>query len=427
MDLFSRSVAAAAIVDGQHFSIPGCGTLEGHYIPARIDHVRKIVEPPQLEVLWTSAVRENTPTLAQLLESTGATSREARNTEDAWMQALAEGKAIHIGDLGYLEMDSQSQLVGFFADEEALRRVYWGGGAVAFEPLEKRAQVVSPTVVLPPVTEEVLDLAKPGSPFEQSRPLAANPIGVTAPQTPIFEEEQEAEVPARTGRNWMYIIASAAVVLAAWIAIARPFGKTGDDLDSIQKIQVSQDRLNKSPRDIEESATLEEQIADYSEDEGFAEAQSSEPLTYTSTDDEAFPESSPSVPSVNKGASGSGTGTTPQISSSPASSPAVAGTPKKALAKPGFDPADLAGDDPDGGMSENREVEVVIILGSFGQAENAGRLTEKLAAAGLIPFVDQPNQMTRVGVTFTARNAEEIESMLRRMRSEFNPNAWVLE
>lgn len=69
----------------------------------------------------------------------------------------------------------------------------------------------------------------------------------------------------------------------------------------------------------------------------------------------------------------------------------------------------------------------MIILGSFGSNQNAARLTERLAEKGLLPYVDQPGNLTRVGVSFTASSQAEVDAMLTRMRREFNSNAWVLE
>ena len=135
MDQFPSALAAAALVDGQHFTIPGYGTLEGVYVSAQINHVEREVAPPRLEVTWETTPVPGAQTFAELLVNTGATNAEAIDAQDAWLDALERGERITVGDLGTLELDGVTNLARWTPNREALDRAYWSSGSVPVEPL----------------------------------------------------------------------------------------------------------------------------------------------------------------------------------------------------------------------------------------------------------------------------------------------------
>ncbi len=357
MDEFSQRLAASALVDGQHFTLPGHGTLEGVYVAARIDHAAKLVEPPHLEIRWTTIVDERVQSFAEMLQRSGATTAEAETMQRSWLNALDAGETIHIGDLGQLFFDPTTALVGFLPNGSALQKAYWGGGAVELEPLAKRA---APVVPAAPALEPV-----PSPPPARTR--------------------------SKVQRLVPYLAAAAVILVGILIYSLADRQVEEQNQNRGQVIPVNQDRLNRSPREaiLPAHAAPHEEIGPV-EERSIVPGQPSDVNTY-----------SDELPA-----------------------PGALTFEDESAA---FDPAALAGEGGNDDSYQTVEIEAVVVLGSFGNPQNASKLTQKIVEAGLIPYVDQPGQLTRVGVTFSARNEEDIARMLQRMRSDFNPKAWLLE
>lgn len=363
MDEFSRSLAAAALIDGRRFSLPGHGTLAGEYLSARINHVERHVEPPSLEVTWSPTVSAEVPTFAELLSATGATTAEAEGSQRAWLEALALGSAIEIGDLGTLQHDAAAGRVVFTAKPTALERAYWANGPVDLEPLEARAEAVAaPTTPVVPIA-----LAQASAPPA----AAAVPTSGQVAQPAIAR-------PTRARRAWLVPAAIAATLAFAALVIFSVAGSDDPD-DALadaergQVVAVRQDRLNRSPR---------EDAVEEAPDDDFVDGD------YASEGDAPYAE------------------------------------------EPGdlaFDPAGLAGEPDADEDYAFAPIEAVIVLGSFGNADNAARLTEQVAGDGLLPYVDQNGELTRVGVAFEAETEDDIAAMMQRLRAEYNPSAWLLD
>ena len=376
MDAFSSALAAAALVDGQHFTLPGYGTLEGVYVSARIDHVAREVAPPQLEITWTTPPVTGAQSFAELLVNTGATTAEAVGTQEAWLDALERGDRVEVGDLGYLLLDERTNVPRWNPDAEGLRAAYWSGGAVAVEPL--------PT-----------DRARVAVEHAPTRAASAG--------APVVVHKK----PASRGRLLRYAAMFAGVLVAVYL-LRSAFGGGVDADEEARAVTISNDRLNRSPLDAT-TAEAEVLTADFEEptydpalgpDDGDA-------LAFRAPDDQ----------------------------------PAVPGG--RVANDAGFDPADLAGgaptvadlpgaDLPSAGAQAQKQApaggrEYVVILGSFGRARNAGKLTERLAAAGLVPYVDQPGGLTRVGVAFEAPTPAAAQARLGELRTAYAPDAWLLD
>ncbi len=426
MDAFSSSLAAAALVDGQHFSLPGFGTIEGIYVPAWINHVNREVDPPRLEVRWTRPAHPDAQTFADLLVGTGATYAEASATQDAWLATLEAGEAVSIGDLGLLRFDEASGLVEWLPYEAALAAAYWRGGAVAVEPLPKRNASVS--------AEEPVEGAFPGA--EAKVVALAEADGTDESGDAAYEDQGVA-----SGRSQPFPLAKLlryaamfGLVVVGLALLRSAFAEQIDAPDDGQAVAVSQDRLNRSPLDA-----------------------SSAPVGVVAEDFVA--------PEYNAAYGPSGAGGAPSMQNQALQAPkSVAAEPadaKPATARANtppsnvnrlprnaqrIDPADLASVPEPAKAAKATKVgkpvkpakpaksakarqvggDVVIILGSFESNDNAARLTERLAAKGLLPYVDQPGKLTRVGVSVSDVSPAEASAMLARLKREFNPNAWIL-
>lgn len=428
MDAFSSSLAAAALVDGQHFSLADYGTLEGIYIPAWINHVNREVDPPRLDVRWTQPPYPQAQSFAELLVSTGATQAEADHTQAAWINAIESGDALEIGDLGTLRLDRETGLVNWVPFEDGLASAYWSGGAVAVEPLPKRA-------ASPPIGEQSVD-SSVRSPLvsteeDEQRPFARE---LTLTDTPA---------PGRTGFPIVKLLRYAAIFALVVVGLAllrSAFSEQITAPNERQAVTVSQDRLNRSPLDApapKAGVVAEDfEAPSYNPAYGPSGAVANVPPTQ--------PE--PVMRSIETTTAGSASNAAPnykaaapatKLATTPVSPPAV--KPAKRLPRDQqVDPADLANQSAAPAKAprpvrpvkaaplRGGERDVVIILGSFGSNENAARLTERLAEKGLLPYVDQPGKLTRVGVSFNASTQREIDGMLARMRREFNAGAWVL-
>ena len=363
MDQFSSSLAAASLVDGQHFTLPGYGTLEGTYVSARINHVEREVSPPRLEVTWTSPPVPGAQSFAELLINTGATTAEAIDAQDAWLDALERGDRVVVGDLGHLVLDGNNNLVQWCSNEEALANAYWTGGAVAVSPLRDAT----------PAAGVESDGGGGGASAKTATAAAAPPTVV------------HARKPAGGHRKLLRYAALFAGVLIGLILLRNvTSGGAADEGDAVA-VTISNDRLNRSP--LDGAAATDGVLDDVYEEPDYN-------------------------PDLGPGGSGEG-----------------------------FDPANLAGERPsrsadarihpreDHGADsyDTGGGEHVVILGSFGRAKNAERFKERLLQGGHLPYVDQYNGLTRVGVTVATERRGELTEALARLRSEYNENAWVLE
>lgn len=408
MDAFSSSLAAAALVDGQQFSLPGLGSLEGIYIPAWINHVNREVDPPRLDVRWTSAPEAATQTFAELLISTGATRAEAEATQDKWLRALLSGDPVALGDLGTLQLDRLGGQVAWTASERGLATAYWSGGAVAVEPLDKRDLGQGSTTEL----YEGADAST----------AAAVAAGIMDDPTDAIVVQLDTAAKVASGKSAFPILkllryaAMFGLVVLTLALLRSAFADQLDEEETGQAVTVSQDRVNRSPLD-EANAGPSISAVDEFEEPRY---------------NEAFgPTGSNTVePGVSLGSEP--IARTPPAATTPPSgglAPAAALPKRLPATAQRVDPADLASAAPSPRSPQSSafgEREVIVILGSFGSNANAARLTEQIASKGLLPYLDQPANLTRVGVSFTATNQREIDDFLARMRREFNRGAWVL-
>ena len=362
MDNFSRSLAAAALIDGQHFSLPGCGTIEGIYVSAKINHVTKSVEPPSLEIRWTNVVDEQAQTFEDLLIHTGATTTEAQDIQNQWLATLESGSGIQLGDLGELKFDVDTQRIGFFPNEVGLNKAFWNSGALSLEPLDRREADMTASAA-------EVETTQVSTAHLQNTSTSTSEKGVLKMLLP-------------------YMAAAVVVVSGVLLFHSLTRVEAPDAGDKGQVVAVNHDRLNKSPREDEGAST------DFSEDQGLMD----EPEGEISTKIEKF---------------------------DPENLGAVASDATEDFGA--FDPAGLAGGDVDETGFELVPIELVIIVGSFGNSANAEAMAKKVTAAGFQSYIDQTSNMTRVGVSFSASNEQQVADMVQQMRVKFNPNAWLLE
>ena len=406
MDDFSRALAAAAIIDGQHFTLPGCGTLAGTYVPARVDHLARTVQPPSLEVSWTKDPSAAAQTFADLLAVSGATNAEAGATEAAWVEILHAGDPIEVGDLGTLRLDRKSGAIEFESNEAGLRGAYWSGGPVAVEPLARRPK--APTTV-------GFDPGQLAATSPRRRRARGNSPRVAALAT------------------------AAAAVLIALFAYAALSGEGAEvrprvaSADGKRVVPVSGERLNRSPRETapDESAKASPEAPPrQGAATGASAARPKERTPAASALGEAAgaptPEASAPPPTRT---TASPTVAAPEAPGRPgAAEPGSDPANRRTIAEPPappkpLDPASLAGEprdyDPDA-------VQAVVILGSFGSADNAARLTERVAEDGYVPYVGQRGRLTQVGVTVSASSDSEVAVILEQLREHYSAEAYVI-
>ncbi len=75
--------------------------------------------------------------------------------------------------------------------------------------------------------------------------------------------------------------------------------------------------------------------------------------------------------------------------------------------------------------SETSEQVYIMIIGSFGDAANAKKLSQKLIKDGYTPYTDVNKGLNRVGVRMLCP-AKDLEKALEKVRKSYNPKAWVL-
>ncbi len=384
MDAFSRSLAAAALVDGQHFTLPGFGTIEGVYVSARIDHSARRVEAPRLEVRWSDEVDPSAQTFAEFLVSTGATKAEANEIEGNWLDALTTGDFIVIGDLGSLVPDRLSSKCSFKANEEALKVAYSASQTVALEPISRRA-------------------------------LPDRPVAPVVEIDTINSDTASAKTKRSLVSRLVPYVSAAAIVLLGIMAINFFTKRPTLDESRGKAVTVNQDRLNRSPREEVTTADLSTERIEEADANDLIAGESAGYDNSISSDEDNTEEFDDAL-----------SGAIDDMPIAFDSEPEV-NTQDGQEQVPAFDPAALAGGIDDDHLFTLSEIDVVIVLGSFTNAANAARLTEKVAAAGFIPYVDQPGEYTRVGVTFAVTTEAEVEELKHQMRKQFDPNAWVLE
>jgi len=336
-----------------------------------------------LEVRWESEEDSRAQTFAALLVSTGATTFEAEEIERNWLIALKSGESIEIGDLGVLVPLSSGDTCMFEPNTAALASTFSSNRTVAIEPISKRALPDTPVTPTIGVDKQVNDSAS-------------------------------AKTSNSVLRRLIPYASAAALVLLGVLAINYFSRSPNIDASLGKAVAVNQDRLNRSPR---EAATTADLPIERIEEALPSELIAGEPSATLDKENNlvlgspSFPDSA--LPEIANNSPFDHSSAIPSEESSPEAA--------------AFDPAGLAGGIPEEDLFEISEIDVVIVIGSFGNSANASRLTEKIAAAGLIPYVDQPGELTRVGATFSVSSEAEIEEVKHQMRKQFNPTAWVLE
>ena len=368
----SRAIAAAALIEGERFTLPGCGTLAGTYVSAVVDHRSGHVVPPRLRVAFEQSPDPTAPTLCDLLEGAGLPLADARHEEDALIAHLHAGGTADIGDLGTLH---GGERVVFEGSEQGQRTAFWSGDPVTLEPLGRRGAPAGAAVAAEPTAVAVASSAAPAD---------AEPAPAVRARRPL--------------RRSSYVaLATAAVVSICFGVFLASRAGGGADAEPTQRVlTVNQERLNRSPREatVETAGELPERPNG---------VEPGSPAPAQPVDDVAAAEFDPADLA----------GAAPTNSSAARNAPA-------AESSAGLGPADepdvLAGDR-----------EAVVVLGSFSDGVNASRLTERVAAAGYLPYVDQHGDLTRVGVSLAIASDEELAVRLQSLRAEFNPRAWVLD
>lgn len=71
--------------------------------------------------------------------------------------------------------------------------------------------------------------------------------------------------------------------------------------------------------------------------------------------------------------------------------------------------------------------EGIIVIGKFGNQDNARNLIQQLSRAGYSPYSDKDQGLTRVGIQFLYEDERELQQKLQNVRQKFEKNAWVLK
>ncbi|MBK9254671.1 MAG: SPOR domain-containing protein [Saprospiraceae bacterium] len=77
-------------------------------------------------------------------------------------------------------------------------------------------------------------------------------------------------------------------------------------------------------------------------------------------------------------------------------------------------------------QNNNQTGECIIIVGAFSNDGNAQKMLQKVEKAGYVPFSQENNGLTRVGMTFECNESDLTDSMIS-MRKKFTRDAWYLK
>lgn len=94
--------------------------------------------------------------------------------------------------------------------------------------------------------------------------------------------------------------------------------------------------------------------------------------------------------------------------------------------------ADADGDDYDDSETETitpapNQREAIIAIGVFRDTDNVNKLVERIYKVGYEPYLDKRGDRTRVGLQLSYQDFSEVQKALELARSEFAPDAFIME
>jgi nucleoid DNA-binding protein len=84
-------------------------------------------------------------------------------------------------------------------------------------------------------------------------------------------------------------------------------------------------------------------------------------------------------------------------------------------------------DKTDAATTHPDQKEGIIIMGAFSELKNAELAIQSIYENGYDAYSDQKGKMTRVGVRFAYKQAEELNVVLKDVKNRFNKKAWILK
>ena len=326
-------------------ALPGIGTISCTYQEAVIDYVQGMLYPPSKSLtLDEQLITDDQVLVMHLVDALKIEVEDAQRVVDAFvfntLQALEKREIILLPNVGRMYRDYENRLQ-FLQDNTNFNKDSFGLQPVQFYPiLRNKSKLYSEAPI--PVDKRV-----------------------ELPKDPWYERLRTQLRPAAAA------MLSIALLLLAFTIYFAKSSQTG--LDGVQKMPVSDNRLNQKPTD--QYASVFDGLFGKSDKAGAsqpvlpeAEVEIDEPEEefYTELDTEA-------------------------ITTAP------------------------------------NQKEAVIIIGAFSRKKGVEKRIKQIYELGYDAYQDQFNGLTRVGAQFSFEHDAQVREVLRLMRKRFDKSAYVLD
>lgn len=374
------------LYEHRQLHLPDLGAFLLQYKPAVVDNVQGQLLPPSLDLSFdTNLVLDDGLLQEQLQQRTGWSAEVASQAIGGFVAEiraqLSRGELVHLPNIGRLYSNHENAIV-FKADPHNYHKDAFG------------LPVIQATVA--------------------ARPAAASATAATAAAT--------ATNPARSAAKggsmgfWFLVFGLLALLTGGMIYARIYVNRLATERAAAKVAAAEADapplggRVNVAPSaDLPEEPAAKGEAVDQQQptapaDQAATKAQASQAAgpANGSTASAAKAEAPPAAtrPAAAKPAPAAGT------TAKTAKSPAAATTVKPAPAG---------------------KTVAWISVGKFGDADNAARMNQRIAAAGYEPFSTEEDGLTRVGVLLTFSTEAELQQQLAKVRRTFATNAFVVK
>lgn len=356
--------------------IPALGGFVTSYKPASIDHVQGVIFPPSKDLKFNRYLTINDGVFIQhLCNRKGWTKEEAEQAIAIWVRdlknSLERKEMIEFPNVGRLYLDFEGAFQ-FLPDNTNYNKTSYGLPTVGFYPVTRNRQAPSTEAPRPRQASTVLDLGK------------------SIPQGKI--------VPMWIKNNIPYIAVASFLIFAGVFV----FSSSGDGTPNQAALNpftkpVSADRVNTKPVRTTEEVSIQS-LYENTEEESI---DASEMIDRTTFDNEIVEEPKEKVTKIITPAE------EPQLEISEAAAE-----------------NDI---DTEGATTAMDEEEAIVIIGSFGNKDNADNLVKKIYKLGYEPFTTKVGKLNKIGVRFGYKSKSEIRKKRKQVAKDFRVKAWVMQ
>lgn len=363
--------------------IPGFGGFELQQEPAAIDHIKSTISPPNKVPFFNKNLTINDGVLVDYIQNQNKCTLEQANKIVTDFVAhieekIEEKEIIEFPKVGRIYKDYNKALQ-FLPYDTNFNLDAFGLPTIEIHPFSRSESVKKETATIAAAT---LDLTNsPDKSIKKKTPLAAEPT----PKPPMSEEIKVGGIPVNENKSFRIVQLTMPLLILA----------------SVLLVSLSYFLLRKGQPQFADGNLTSTSIED-NDDKKINTAPSIEDAEITNLPDDSNPENDQRLEDDIATGNSTSTGEENPLSDSDENSNPI--------------------DEP---ITNN---EYIVIVGQFGSERNVQRMIKRIEEDGYQSYEGWSGEknLKTVGVRFTSSSNSDKEIMLRKLRSKYHPDAWVL-